>query len=189
MTREDLDLEADLGIEVISSTARKQENQKKTQKRIEVLKLLIQDQNINSEWRASALLRDAGEYSEDEIKLALDTKNYATKETVAKAHMAIQTLLGNKMPNINYSADPTFLKIIFEYMMDHRNKLGIEKGKLFAQYIADHAQLAQQNGVQKGRMRGMRTANMGEQNAGADQSSRGIATPQPAQPEANPMMG
>ena len=188
MTREDLDLEADLGIEVISSTARKQENQKKKQNRIDVMKLLIQDQNMNSEWRTASLLRDIGEYDEEDIKLALDTKNYATKEAVAKAHIAIQTLLGGKMPDINYSADGTFLKIIFDYMMDHRNKLGVEKGKKFTEYISKHAELAQQNGVQKGKMRGMRSANMGQQNAGADPSSQGVPTPQLAQPEANPTM-
>ena len=188
MTREDLDLGADLGIEVISSTARKADNEKKKANRIEVMKLLIQDQNMNSEWRTATLLRDAGEYPEEEIKLALDTKNYATKETVAKAHMAIQTLLAKKMPELNYAADGTFLKIIFEYMMDHRNKLGVERGKMFTEYIAMHAELAQQNSIQKGKMRGMRSANMGAQNDTADPTSRGVVTPQPASPEANPMM-
>lgn len=183
MTREDLALEADLGIEVISSTARKSDNEKKKAMRIKAMELLMQDQNINSEMRASAVLRDIGGYAEDEIKLFLDTKSYATKETVAKAHMAIQTLLGSKMPDINYSADGVFMKIIFDYMMDHRNKLGIEKGLLFTEYIAKHAQLAQQNAEQKGTLRGMKTQNDQEVNNAGASVAMGQKTPLPASPE------
>ena len=179
LTRDDLDLKAPLSIEVISSTAQKQESQKKKQGKIDALKLLMNSQNINSEMRDASILRYVGEFSEDEIKLFLDTKNYASKESVAKAHIAIQEMLTNRKPEINYAADAVFLKIIFEYMMDHRNKLGIEKGKVFTAYLAEHAQLAMDNGKRNGTMRGQRNARAQIQGGGAVRSAAGGNNPQP----------
>ena len=167
LTRKDLDLKGDLGVEVISSTSRKQESSKKKQARVEALKLLAQDQNLNSEWKTAAILRDIGDYDEAEIKLALDTKNYANRESVAKAHIAIQELLGKQEPEFNYAADPTFIKIIFDYSMEHRNKLGAERFVKFTTYVAKHIQAATQNGQARGAQRGQQTA-MQQQQAQAN---------------------
>lgn len=167
MTREDLEFEGDLGVKVVSSTYRKQEANNNKKARIEALKLLMQSQNINSEMRDAAILRDVGNYSEEEIKLFLDTKNYAAKESVAKAHIAIQELIAGEKPELNYAADSVFLKIIFDYMMDHRNKLGIAKGKKFTMYLADHAGIATQNAQNKGAATGQKNQRMEQMKAGA----------------------
>lgn len=117
--------------------------------------------------RDAAILRDVGNYSEEEIKLFLDTKNYAAKESVAKAHIAIQELIAGEKPELNYAADSVFLKIIFDYMMDHRNKLGIAKGKKFTMYLADHAGIATQNAQNKGAATGQKNQRMEQMKAGA----------------------
>lgn len=158
MTREDVLLKGDIGVQVVSSTARKASAEKDRQAHAEAIKLLIQDQNMNSEWRTAATLRYVGKFSEAEIKLALDTKNYADKESVAKAHIVIEELLADKEPLVNYAANGVFLKIINDYMMEHRNKLGVEKFKKFALYIAKNTQVAMKNGQQAGAQRGMQTA-------------------------------
>lgn len=154
LSRDDLDLKGDMGVEVVSSTSQKAESQKKKEARIAAIKLLQQDQNVNSEWKTAAVLSDIGDYPESEIKIALDTKNYGARESVAKAHICIQEMLADKDPEINYAADATFLKIIFDYSMEHRNKLGKAKFKKFVLYLAKHTQLAQQNGVRAGKQRG-----------------------------------
>lgn len=192
LTREDLDLKGDAGVEVVSSTAEKAEAKKKKDARIEAIKLLMQDQNINSEWRTATVLSDIGEYSEADIKLALDTKNYAARESVAKAHICIQELLQGKEPMINYSADAVFMKIIFDYIMDHRNKLGVEKSKKMAMYIAKVAKIASDNAKRNGTNRGMQNKRAAMQQGmangkplpmGAPQGQQPIQPAAPAQPE------
>lgn len=166
MTREDLDTEADLGIEVVSSTSRKSELEKKKQKRLEGWKLLAQSQNINSEMKDAAIMRDLMDYSEEEIRQFLDTKNYSAKESVAKAHIAIQELLAGDEPELNYSSDVTFLKTILDYSMDHRNKLGVARFKKFAMYIAKNAKTAQENAKRSGAAKGQQNARMSAQRGG-----------------------
>lgn len=158
LTRKDVDLKGDIGVEIISSTAQKSESEKKKQGRIKMYELLAQSKNINSEMRDAGIMKDVGELSEEQIKLFLDTRNYSSRESVAKAHIAIQEMLAGDEPEINYAADATFLKIILDYSMDHRNKLGREKFKMFAMYLAKHAKLAMQNGQRNGAARGMQNA-------------------------------
>ena len=158
LTREDVMLNGEVGVQVISSTALKASAEKDRQAHAEAIKLLMQDQNMNSEWRTAATLRYVGKFKEDEIKLALDTRNYASKESVAKAHIVIEELLAGKEPLVNHSADSIFLKIINDYMMEHRNKLGMDKFSKFAEYIAKNADVAMQNGQRAGTQRGMQTA-------------------------------
>lgn len=180
ITREDLALEGEVGVSVISSTAQKANAEKDRQAKAEAIKLLIQDQNINSEWRTASTLRYVGKFKEEEIKLALDTHNYASKESVAKAHIAIEELLAGKEPLVNHAADATFLKIIFDYMMEHQNKLGIEKGKKFAMYLAKNVPNAHQNAVRQGTAKGMQNARQQMQQGGAV-AMGGRAQMQPAQ--------
>lgn len=191
LSREDLDLKGEMGVEVISSTSQKAETQKKKQARIEAIKLLAQDQNVNSEWKTAAILSDIGDYPESEIKMALDTKNYAAKESVAKAHICIQELLAGGEPEMNYAADAVFLKVIFDYSMDHRNKLGKERFKKFALYIAKHTKLAQDNAQRSGAQRGQqgKRAMMQQAIAGGKPVQGSQMPPQPqgqAQPGQQP---
>ncbi len=181
LEREDLMFKGEIGVQVISSTAQKANAEKDREAHADAIKLLIQDQNMNSEWRTAATLRYVGKFKEDEIKLALDTKNYASKESVAKAHIVIEELLADKKPLLNYAADAIFLKIIYDYTMEHRNKLGVEKGKTFAMYIAKNAQIAMQNGQQRGKQRGQQAARQNAQDGGG-QPAGGGAQPSPMQP-------
>ena len=150
ITREDLDLEGDIGVRVISSTARKEEMVQKKAGRIEALKLMATDptlvQALNPQWKASAILRDVGNYDDDEIKLALDTKNSASRESVAHAHVAIQKIISGMKPDINFEADSVFLKIIRDYAIEHRETL-MKKGKFEAlwSYFTMSSQMALQN--------------------------------------------
>lgn len=178
LSRKDLDLKADIGVKVISSTARKAETQKKKEAQKAALEMLIQDQNVNSEWKASQILR-FGEWPEEEIKLALDTRNYASRESVAKAHIAIQELLAGDEPELNYAADGVFLNLINEYMTEHRNKLGMDGVKRFAMYIAQHANLAMQNGQRNGTMRGMLAARQQRMSQGVQLDQGGGGAPAP----------
>lgn len=158
--RSDLLLNGDVGVSVVSSTAQKANAEKDRQAHAEAIKLLIQDQNVNSEWRTAATLRYVGKFKEEEIKQALDTRNYASKESVAKAHLAIEELLAGKEPLVNHAADAIFLKVIYDYMMEHQNKIGVEKGKKFSMYLAQNVPNAHENAVRQGTAKGQRNAQM-----------------------------
>lgn len=180
LTRDDLELKGKIGVQVISSTARKQESRAKREAKVKALELLKGSPNVNSEWMDESVMRYVGEFSEDEIKIALDTRNYASRESIAKAHICIEEMLNGIKPLMNYAADAVFLKIIFEYMMEHRNKLGVERGKMFAEYLAEHAQIANQNGQRSGALRGQKNARA--------QMAAGTAQPIENQPKPQPEM-
>ncbi len=187
LTRSDLDLKGELGVEIISSTARRAENEKKRQGRIKMYELLASSQNVNSEMRDAGIMRDVGELSEEQIKAFLDTRTYASRESVAKADIAIQEFLADETPEHNYAADAVFLKTIYDYMMEHRNKLGKEKFKKFAMYISYHAQMAMQNGQRNGAQRGQLAAKQQMAQNPQKPAQPAPARPQPAQPKISPM--
>lgn len=195
LRRKDLELRGDIGVEIISSTAQKAESEKKKQGRVKMYELLAQSQNINSEMRDAGIMKDVGDLSEEQIKLFLDTRNYASRESVAKAHIAIQELLADEEPELNYAADAVFLKTILDYMTEHHNKLGRVKVKKFTLYLAKHAQLAQGNAQRTGASRGMQNARgamaSGKVQPGPNMPSGGApgAVPSPMQRPGMPMGG
>lgn len=158
MTREDLYTKNDLGVRVVSSTSRKAEAQSKKEGRIKANELLQNSQNVNSEMRDAATLRDIGGYSEAEIRIWLDTKNYASRESIAKAHIAIQEILMGDEPDLNFAADVSFVKTIREYAIDHRGKLGVEKFKKFMAYFEANMHFVQDNEVASAKQRGQQNA-------------------------------
>lgn len=187
LTRKDLELKGKtLQVEVISSTAQKAENQKKKEGRIKMYELLAQSQNINSEMRDAGIMRDVGELPEDQVRLFLDTKNYASSESVAKAHIAIEEILADEKPEMNYAADGVFLKIILDYSMEHRNKIGRDKFKAMTMYLSQHAQLALANGQRNGAQRGQQAARAAMQ-ANPGKVGPGAPAPGPGGP-ARPAM-
>jgi hypothetical protein len=127
VTRDDLDLEGDIGVRVVSSTARKEEAMQKKAGRSQAIELIAKDptiaQTLNPQWKAQAILRDVGNYDDDEIKEAMDTKNFASRESVARAHVAIQEIISKREPEVNFNANSIFLKVLRDYAFDHRATL------------------------------------------------------------------
>lgn len=158
LTREDLYTKGDIGVKVISSTAQKNESQAKRKGRVEAITALKDSQNLNSEWRDAAILRDIGGYSESEIREALDTKSYGSRDSMAKAHIVIQEILVGASPALNFAADVAFLQTIHTYMVEHRNKLGPKLFMKFATYLKANTPFAQDNEVNDAKTRGQQNA-------------------------------
>lgn len=182
ITRDDLDYEGEIGVRIISSTARKEESKQKKQGRIAAVKMLIdmKAQNVNANMMTSAILRDIGEYDDSEIKLWLDTNNFASKESIAKAHIAIQKIISNKKPAFNYAADQTFLMIIRDYAMEHKEKLGMEKFNEMMTFFMDHAKQAHGNTVRQAKARGRLQAKQMMMNGTAPVAPTNPTVPTPA---------
>lgn len=181
MTRDDLEYDGRMGVRVISSTARKEETSKKKQGRVEATKMIVENKMpVNPQTLTASILRDVGEYDDDEIKLWLDTNNYASKDSVARAHIAIEKIIAGKKPDFNFRADTTFLTIIRDYAMDHRKKLGSKFNEMMDYFLA-HAKQAHENVVRAAKQRGRQNARNAQV---ADDGSGGQA--QPEQPQQQP---
>lgn len=149
MTRDDLYTKADLGVRIIESSSQKAEAELKKQGRIQGYGLLANSQNVNSEMRDAGIMRDVMGMTEAEIRQWLDTHNYASRDSIAKAHIVIQELLDGEEPALNFAADIPFLNEIRNYAIEHRNKLSPKDGEdiqdstfyKFMQYFAAHAQI------------------------------------------------
>lgn len=186
LTRDDLYTERDLGVKVISSTTQRAESDMKKKGRIEAMNLLIKSQNINSEMRDATILRDIGGYTESEIRQWFDTHNYASKDSLGKAHIVIQELLKGQVPDLNFAADIVFLQTIREYALEHRNKLGKERFMHFMKYFEANSQIAEDNekmnAMKRGQQNQQKMAQV-PQKQGA--SNKGVAAKQSvgAQPQ------
>lgn len=178
LTREDLYTKNDLGVRVVSSTSRKAEANSKKEGRIKAMTLLKDSQNVNSEMRDAAILRDIGGFSESDITQFFDTKNYASRDSMAKAHIVIQELLIDAKPDLNYSADVVFLNTIRNYAIEHRNKLGVKKFMEFMAYFQANTPFAQENEVMNAKDRGTQNARkQAMQPGGASQAGGGQKNP------------
>ena len=149
VTRADLDLYSDVDVKIVSSSIEMQNSQLKKQARMQVLEAIGADPilatQVNPRWRAEELLRSGGEYDDPEIKVALDTKNYGSKEETARAHEAIQAVLNDEKPQVFYGATTMFMQIIHDFAIDNRNDLGMRKYQQLIDFEMAHAQIAQEN--------------------------------------------
>jgi hypothetical protein len=159
--RADLDLYSDIDVRVVSSSMEMRNSQLKKEARIKVLEVIGADPilapQINPSWRAEELLRSGGEYDDEEIKMALDTKNYGSKEEVARAHQAIQSVLHGEQPEMFYGATTLFMQVLVDFASDNRTTLGAKFDTLI-QFASLHAPSASENMARKAQQIGSAAA-------------------------------
>lgn len=185
ITRLDISLHKTPHIEIQSTTAQEQANKMKTEERMAALTAVAGSPHVNEKTRTEFILRQAGHFDDMDIALLMDTSDSADKEVQAKAAIAIKTLMERHEPEINYSADLTFLKIINKFMLDHLTMLK-KKDLLddFSEYIKKQAPIAQQN-MQKIAEKQKAAMRQNPQNPPAQNpqparpSAKGKASPQP----------
>lgn len=188
VTRADLDLYSDPDVKIVSSSIEMQNSQLKKQARMQVLEAIGADPilatQVNPRWRAEELLRSGGEYDDPEIKVALDTKNYGSKEETARAHEAIQAVLNGQKPETFYGATTMFMQIIHDFAVDNRNDLGMRKCQTLIDFEMAHASIAQDNMMRQA----AQTAPGAPQdpNAAQQQTPGAQPAPSPVQPATNP---
>lgn len=140
-----------IGIKVVSTSAEQNENQTKKDSRVKALGMVAESPNVNSQWRDEQIMRAVGEFSDEEIKQAMDTQSYGSRKMVAHASKAIQELLKGKTPDIYFNADIVYLQYIQDFMAENRSKLekdignGVPLYLLFGQYVNTMAPYVQEN--------------------------------------------
>lgn len=180
-----------IGVKVISTTSEDADNQAKKSSRTQVLGLVAQDPNVSSIWRTESTLKDVGGYSDEEIKIAMNTQSPNARKQIAHASLAIQELLKGKVPKIYYGAETTFLEHIQDFVIENENKVmkrkvhpehGVEVHliALFNEYMQTMAPICQKNDQRAVK----KTAQQASPMAGIAGKSSGVT-----QPGGKPMPG
>lgn len=172
ITRLDLNTEKDVDVLIISNDKQKQESEMRKEKRIKALELLAQSPDVNSRKRAEAILKDIGEYDDQEIAEFLDAQSYSDKKSLAKASEAIQDILRGKTPPQWFGATPAFMQKIVDYATDKRVSL---KGKydIMLDYATSHTDIVKSNLERKASLQNQATI----QQQGAMQAMEGASGP------------
>lgn len=148
ITRLDLDTTKDVDVLIVSTDKQIQESELKVQKRKDALTGIGADPllapEVNPKWRAEEILRSVGGYDDVEVAVALDTKTYSDKKSLAKAAEVIQLILQGQTPPLWYGATPAFMQRIVDFATDNRSTL---KGKfdVLLEYATSHAEIAAGN--------------------------------------------
>lgn len=148
ITRLDLDTAKDVDVLISSTDKQMADNEMKMQRRKEALGSLVNSQNINSLWRDEEILRSVGGYDDVEIAMAMDTKTFSDKKSMAHAAESIQMILLGKEPAIWYGATPAFMQKIVDFATDNRATLKDKYEKLL-DYSVKHAEIAKENVARK----------------------------------------
>jgi hypothetical protein len=151
--RVDLDLYGDLDIKITSSSIEMQNSQLKKEARKAVLQEIALDPNqaaqVNPRWIVEEKLRSIAEYDDAQIAVAMDTKNYGSKEEQAYAHRGIQDILAGDKPDLFYGATTLFMTIVHDYAVNNRLTLGMRKYTALIDYAMAHGPIAQENMIRK----------------------------------------
>lgn len=187
-----------IGVKVISTSSEDSDNQAKKNSRTQVLGMLAQDPNVSSIWRTESTLKDVGGYTDEEVKIAMNTKSPNARRQTAHASLSIQELLKGKMPKPYYAAETTFLEYIQDFVLENQNKVmkkkvhpqhGVEVYliAMFNEYMQKMAPICQQNdqrAIQAAQRQASPSPQMAGQNSGGTQPG---GKPMPGLP--TPMAG
>ena len=141
----------EMNILVEGGNAQMQADEVKKKKRFESLLAIKNDPilapSINRKWMIEQIL-DNGTYSEEEIRVALDTENDGSSDLLSKAAEAIQQIVEGKQPKLVRAATTAFQQKILDYALDNTDENPDLFKKLIA-YAQAHDQIVQENMVRK----------------------------------------
>lgn len=142
--RLDLGLSKDIDVVIVSTSKELRDTELQAERRMKALELLATSQNINTKKRDEEILKIAG-YSDQEIAEFLDAKTYSDKKSLAKASVAIQSLLRGKTPDKWYGATVAFMQKLVDYASDNRNVLKPEVYDAIIAYSQEHTEIVKGN--------------------------------------------
>lgn len=153
ITRADLELYADVDVNIISSSIEMQNSSLKKEARMKILNDISMNPaiapTVNPRWLVEEMLRSGGEYDDNEIKLAMDTKNYGNKEEVAHAHEAIEAVISGDTPEMFYGATTLYQQLIVDFASNNRVSLGMQKFNQLIDWAMKHQAIAKDNMIRK----------------------------------------
>lgn len=183
ITRLDLDTYEPLQVKIVSSSLEMRNSQLKKEARMKTLTEISSDPDqkkfVNPRWIVETKLRDGAEYDDTEIAIAMDTKNYGSKEEQSYAHGAIQEVLANRKPELYYGATTLFQEIIYDYARNHKSKLTNKQYVTLIDFVLVHDTIVRENIERKAKdqLNATQINNAMPENMGGEAGGGGNSTP------------
>lgn len=134
----------DVNIESSSSDSQLDEIKKK--RRAESLAAVSSNpaliSKVNPSWIIREMLKN-GDYTDEQVRVAMDTMNDGNTEILSEAAIAIKEILAGENPKLNRGATTGFAQKILDYEMNHNLKP--EVAKSLRDYAAAHIPIAMRN--------------------------------------------
>lgn len=135
VNRRDLKPSADYDILVEASNAEAQSDAIDKKNKLTFLDSIQDPTLVNPKAKFEIQAQIAG-FSDDEIRMLLDTSDYNEAELMAEADRDMEQLLNKKVIEPNLRANNAYRKRIFNYMLDHKEDMSDDEFTLFVDYMA-----------------------------------------------------
>jgi hypothetical protein len=149
----DLDTYSDIDVKIVSSSQQIKDSVMKKEARMNTLVSIgndpLESPLVNVHARVEEKLRSGGEFSDSEIAILMDTKNYGNKTEASYAHRAIQDILAGETPEVYYAATGLLMEIVYDFANTYKKSIGNKKFIILMDYIQAHAQISQDNMARK----------------------------------------
>ena len=187
LTRKDLRLKKPFDVKIVNQTEEDKMNVLGKDQKIAALKMILESeiliQHNNPKTLNEMIWRDVGGMSDEFITEVTDLENYGQKDTLAEADKAIQLLIKGKTPELFMDATTGFVQRIHRFERANQNRLGIEKSKLFLDYIEQMMPIVEENmNYQAGKIKAQ-NAMQGHPTGGEQPSPPGMPPQGQGQPQ------
>ncbi len=142
------ELDDEFSIDVISSSLESKQFKLINAKKTENIFLILKDpelrNSVNKKWLLKNIL-SLSNFSDSEIKEALDLEQEANDEILVSASRAIEDILSGKKPKLNRRANTAFIRKIIYYAHDN-----VDDDELYAKllnYAIEHIPIAERNAM------------------------------------------
>lgn len=131
------------GISVSSGSEQEGMDNLRKEGRAKAIEMIIQNPNLTP-WEKETILRDVGQFDEQEINFALQNLSFTSRKQIAHASEAIQDILLDREPDLYYGADDTYIQYVMNFIIDNKNKIKDKEGK-FMTFMNAVAPIAHDN--------------------------------------------
>jgi hypothetical protein len=141
-----------LGTPTITITSTKQQAQEdamRKQQKVQAIEMLAKDPTtnalLNPKKKAETILRDIGGWNDGEIEEWFDIKNFYGNDLLAKADIALDMLLKNKMPEPVYDANLAFITKLRDFERSHHENLPKKTSTMILKYVMSLMPIVNEN--------------------------------------------
>lgn len=151
LTKEDL--EPDFSVRITSTNASAAENQLKASKKTDAITQILGSQlligKVSGSWLVEEILRNGG-YTDESVRVALDTQTDGTREVLLRAAESIRKIVDGEWPvKLVYNATTGFLQKIVDYANEHADEMSMDIFHKLNIYATAHQQIVIENMTRK----------------------------------------
>ena len=148
LKKEELDHEADFDIAVVGSNVEIEMGEAKKKRQEDTIKSITANpdlmKEVSAKFMVEEMFRISG-FNEDQIRRAMDVKNYGNEAVISHAAMSIEMILKGKEPKIYQGANIAFMEYIQNFARE--NNVPLDKFQAMMNYALQHTDIVARNMV------------------------------------------